>query len=397
MKYPFTPELLEALPEKLAELFRGLEMKLLEEICSRLKAADQLNEVTVQDIRALRSHRIDLEQIKKAIAETTETGAEELEVLLDDVVERNQGYYTELIALADVTEPEHLVDEEDVEAIRKQTKDDFTNITQSMGFVVAKGGKQILLPPAKGFQWVLDSAELQIMSGAISYNQAIANAVQQLAESGLKIVNYESGHHDQIDVAVRRAVMTGVNQLSSKYRDKSMDYLETDLVETTAHSGARDKDGPMGWENHKKWQGGIYRWSSKRHTSKGNYPDFESTCGYGSVTGILGANCSHSFWPFIEEVSEPTFSAEELANIDPPPFEYDGRIYTIQDAKSEQRRIERTVRRQKRLKSSYEAAGLDDKAQTTSIRLRRLNQKYREFSKAAGLPVQRERMKVLYE
>ena len=67
MKYPFTPELLDALPEELAELFRGLELKLLEEICSRLKIAGQLNEVTAQDIRALRAHGIDLEDIKEAI------------------------------------------------------------------------------------------------------------------------------------------------------------------------------------------------------------------------------------------------------------------------------------------------------------------------------------------
>ena len=100
MKYPFTPQVLDALPEELAELFRGLELKLLEEICSRLKIADQLNEVTVQDIRALRALGIDLEDIKKAISDATNTGMDKLEALLDDVVERNQAYYTELIDLA---------------------------------------------------------------------------------------------------------------------------------------------------------------------------------------------------------------------------------------------------------------------------------------------------------
>ena len=57
-RYPFTPELLDALPEELAELFRALELVLLDEICSRLKVADELNEVTVQDIKALRAHGI---------------------------------------------------------------------------------------------------------------------------------------------------------------------------------------------------------------------------------------------------------------------------------------------------------------------------------------------------
>lgn len=70
-KYPFQPEVLDALPEELAELFRALEITLLDEICSRLKLADQLNEVTVQDIRALRSHGIDLKDIEKAVRKTT--------------------------------------------------------------------------------------------------------------------------------------------------------------------------------------------------------------------------------------------------------------------------------------------------------------------------------------
>ena len=259
-RYPFTPELLDALPEELCELFRGLEVRLLEEICSRLKIADQLNEVTVQDIRALQAHGIDLEDIKKAIRKYTNTGEDKINALLDDVVARNQAYYISMIDLAQVTAPERLIDQEDTYAIYEQTKGQYRNITQSMGFLVKQGRHKVMLPPAQAYQWALDSAELQIQSGAVSYNQAIAVAVRQLADSGLKTVSYESGHIDQLDVAVRRAVMTGVNQLNQKYREQSMDYLETDLVEVTAHMGARNKDGPNGWENHAKWQGKVYRW-----------------------------------------------------------------------------------------------------------------------------------------
>lgn len=260
MKYPFTPELLDALPEELAELFRGLELKLLEEICSRLKIADHLNEVTAQDIRALRAHGIDLEDIKKAVADTTDTGADKLNKLLDDVVERNQKYYTSMIDLAQVTAPERLVEHEDVYAIYEQTKGAYRNITQSMGFVVRQGQHRVMLPPAKAYQWALDSALLQVQSGAISYNQALSEAVKQLADSGLKTVEHESGYRLSVDSAVRMCVMTGVNQINQKYRERSMDYLETDLIEVTAHLGARNTDGPNGWENHAKWQGKVYRW-----------------------------------------------------------------------------------------------------------------------------------------
>lgn len=257
--YPFTPELLDALPEELAELYRSLEDTLLDEICTRLNLADQLNEVTVQDIRALRSHGISLDEIKKAIQETTGLSDEKLDALLKEVVERNQQYYQELIDIAKVTAPEQLVDAAAIGAIMRQTKNDFKNLTASMGFLVDKG--RTMLEPAKAYQWALDNAAMQVQSGAVSYNQAIRNAVKQLADSGIKTVSYESGHVDQIDVAARRAVMTGVNQLNQKYREQSLDYLETDLVEVTAHLGARNIDGPNGWENHAKWQGKVYRWN----------------------------------------------------------------------------------------------------------------------------------------
>lgn len=396
-RYPFTPELLDALPEELAELFRAIEITLLEEICSRLKAAYELNEVTVQDIQALRSHGIDLKNIEEAISKTAGVSKQKLNSLLNDVVERNQKYYTEVIDLAHVTQPETLVDAATVDAIKRQTHDTFRNLTASMGFLVGN----TMLKPARAYQWALDNAEMQIQSGAINYNQAIKIAVKQLADSGLKVVDYESGHRDQIDVAVRRAVMTAVNQLNRKYSEQSMDFLQTDLVQVEAHAGARDIDGPKGWENHKKWQGKLYRWDefTKKYpdASKGEYPDFESTCGIGDVTGILGANCRHSWSAFVEGVMERTYTDKQLEHIDDGlGCTFEGKTYTAYEATQMQRRVERTIRKLKSEKAAYKAAGLTEDAMALNTRLHRLSTKYKAFSAAAGLPEQWERTKVQY-
>lgn len=389
-RYPFTPELLDALPENLAELFRSLEITLLDEICSRLKLADQLNEVTVQDIQALRSHGIDLEDIKKAIRETTGISQKKLNELLDGVVARNQEYYTELINIADVTAPERLVDIEDTWAIYEQTNHTLTNLTQSMGFLVDNG--RTMLPPAKAYQWALDNAEMQIQSGAISYNQAIKYAVKSLADSGIKTVDYESGHVDQIDVAARRAIMTGVNQLCAKYTEQSAEYLKTEYFEVSAHAGARDKPGPSPWSSHKDWQGKVY--STK---SGDKYPNIYEVCGLGAVDGLEGANCRHRRYPWVEGVSERTYTDKQLSHIDDGlGCEFEGTTYSAYEATQQQRKIERTIRKLKREKAAYHASGLTEDEQAVSIRLRRLNAKYKDFSAAAGLPEQKERMKVLY-
>lgn len=390
-KYPFTPELLDALPEELAELFRSLEDTLLDEICSRLALKDQLNEVTVQAIRTLRSHGIDLKEIEKAIHKTTGISEKKLKELLDDVVERNQKYYTDLIDLTHITQPETLVSIEDTWAIYEQTKQTMRNLTRSMGFLVDAG--RTILPPAKAYQWALDNATMQIQSGAINYNQAIKSAVKQLADSGLKVVDYESGHRDQIDVAVRRAVMTGVNQICAKYTEQSAEYLETPYFEVSAHSGARDKPGPSPWSSHKDWQGKVYS------IRAGDiYPNIYEVCGLGAVDGLEGANCRHRRFPWVEGVSERTYTNEKLEHIDDGlGCTFDGKAYTAYEATQMQRRVEREVRKLKREKAAYRAAGLKGDAMALNTRLHRLSTKYKAFSAAAGLPEQRERMKVLYD
>ena len=388
--YPFSPDLLDALPEELAELFRALEITLLEEICSRLKAAYELNEVTVQDIKALRAHGIDLKEIEKAIRKTSGISETKLNKLLDDVVERNQKYYTELINLAHVTQPETLVSVEDTWAIYEQTKQTLRNITRSMGFLVDAG--RTMLPPARAYQWALDNAVMQVQSGAFNYNQAIKTAVKNLADSGLKVVDYESGHRDQIDVAARRAVMTGVNQICAKYTEQSAQYLETPYFEVSAHAGARDKPGSSPWSSHKDWQGKVYS------IRAGDiYPNIYEVCGLGAVDGLEGANCRHRRNVWVEGVSERTYTDEQLEHIDDDlGCEFDGKKYTAYEATQMQRRVEREVHKLKREKASYKAAGLHEEEQSVNIRLRRLNAKYKAFSAATGLPEQRERMKVLY-
>ena len=386
----------DALPEELAELFRSLEDTLLDEICSRLALKDQLNEVTVQAIRALRSHGIDTKEIEKAIRKTSGISEKKLKELFDDVISRNQKYYTSVIDMAGLTQPDILVNAATIEAIRAQTLDEFHNITASMGFLVDKG--RTMLPPARAYQWALDSAVMQIQSGAISYNQAIKTAVKELADSGLKVVDYKSGHRDHADVAVRRAVMTGVNQICDQYTNQSAEYLETRYFEVSAHSGARDKPGASPWSSHKDWQGKVYYQSESGEPDPlGLYDDLVETTGYGYVDGLTGANCRHHKYPFVPGVSERTYTDEQLKHIDDGlGCTFDGKTYTAYEATQMQRKIERTIRKLKREKAAYKAAGLTEEEQAVNIRLRRLNAKYKSFSAAAGLPEQRERMKVLY-
>ena len=160
----------------------------------------------------------------------------------------------------------------------------------------------------------------------------------------------------------------------------------------SAHAGARDKPGDSPWSSHKEWQGKIY--STRTNDI---YPNIYSVCGLGEVDGLEGINCRHRRYPWVEGVSERTYTDEQLAHIDDGlGCKFDGKEYSPYEATQFQRSIERSIRKLKREKTAYNAAGLSEKEQAVRIRLRRLNAKYKAFSKRAGLPEQKERLKVLY-
>lgn len=388
MKYPITPEYLDAAPEPIAIAMRDLEKDILREICSRFKLTGELNEAAMNNIRALRAQGLDMETIEKMIAKHSKETLPQVQEALDRVVEYNQKYYNELASKASIAEPLFWMTAADIAQIQSQTLDGYRNITRSLGFALQTNGKVTFQSIAKAYQAALDKAEVKMQSGAFTLQQSLEDAVRELADSGIYTIDYATGHRDRADVAARRAIFTGLNQLTSKYTETAAETLETDLYEITAHRGARDKG--TGWKNHKAWQGKVY---STKDGSK--YPNIYKVCGLGAVDGLEGANCRHHRHAFLEGVSERVYTDDELANIDPPPVEFEGRTYSAYEATQMQRKIERTVRKLERRRAAYNAAGMTGKEEQTGIRIRRLKKEYREFSRAASLPTQTNRMKVI--
>lgn len=393
MKYPITPEYMSGLPDNAVALYSDLEEWILEDICRRFRVSGEMTNSATEQIKLLKRQGLDEETIERHIQTTIGKSDEEMEAAWENAIERNQRYYGEMLTKAMLTEevfsnPAML---EEIDAIMRQTKGEFKNLTQSMGFAVrGPDGKIAFTPIAETYQKVLDNAEMKVWSGGTSYDEAIKDAVKQLTASGLQMVDYASGWHNRVDVAVRRAIMTGASQISAQYSERIGEELGTPYFEVTAHSGARDTAGPHPWSSHKAWQGKVYskNWGDK-------YPNIYDVCGLNEVDGLKGANCRHMYYPFTDGISERTYTDAELAHIDDGlDFNFEGRHYTAYEATQKQRQIERAIRKARREVIAYRAAGYEDDAIDSEIREKRLREIYGRFSKAAKLRKQLKRAQV---
>jgi len=230
------------------------------------------------------------------------------------------------------------------------------------------------------FEHALDRAWLQISTGAFDYNSTIRMAVKDLADKGIASITYPSGHKDYLDVAVRRAVVTGVNQTSLKLQDKLAGDMGCDLVETSAHAGARP--------SHAVWQGKIF----SRSGTHPKYPDFCQSTGYGTGEGLGGWNCRHSFFPYFEGM-EPVYTQAELDEMRAPKYEYNGRKLTEYEATQAQRGIERKLRKWKREYLGMKAAGLP--TDEAAAKLNQWRRTMDDFLEQTGLKQQSEREEVI--
>lgn len=194
---------------------------------------------------------------------------------------------------------------------------------------------------------------MNVQSGAFDYDTAMKSAADELAKRGITAVQYENGRPvtRTIESAVRMNILTSVNQTAANQTLNNCEELDCDLVETSAHIGARPE--------HEDWQGQIF----SRSGNNKKYRPF-SVCELGSVTGICGINCKHSFYPYFEGM-ENHYTEKELDEMADEKVIYtddDGNEHTLTRYEGEQklRGIERNIRHWKRQALTEEAAGVDN-------------------------------------
>lgn len=371
----------EKMSRKIEGNFSNLEMRIMEDIVRRIKQYGKITSTADWQINRLIALGNSSEDIEKMLKESLDASYPEMFELYDQVIDweyvRNKDIYEQINAkFIPYEENEQL--QQLTEALRRQTQDELENITRSLGFYLDYGnGNRVLTPLAQVYQGYLDSAIMDIAFGAFDYNSILRRTVTQLTNSGLRVIDYASGRSYRANVAARTAVMTGISQLTGHISDMNAEKLGTEYFEVAWHAGARP--------SHAEWQGKV--WSKQQ---------LYDVCGLGTVTGLLGANCYHEYYPFFPGISERNWTDEWLGaknREENTPKDWNGKFYTLYNAKQKQRQMETAMRAQREKVALLKSGDADpDDVLTERCKYQAQLNEYARFCKKMGLKQERERI-----
>lgn len=367
-----TPEQLQNLPQELTDLYDQLSEFILRDIARRIAKGAEITDTAEYQLYRAKSLGLSTDEIAAKIAEINGSSASEINRLIREAAAQSDEFDRKMLGVdkgAAVPLEENAQLQKLISAQIAETAGKCENLTNTLGFADHDFlGRVYYLSMTDMYRREMDSAHMKVATGATDYMTAIRQACNKLAASGVRTIDYESGRSDRIEVAARRALLTSVAHVTHRISEQNGEELGADGWEMSAHSGSRP--------SHAVYQGRQYTQKQYERIIK---------------PLISEPNCRHDVFPIILGVSEPTYTEEELQNIDQPPFTYEGRTYTAYEASQQMRKMERAMRKQKDRCIVADAAGDEEAFATASIRLNRQKYIYEDFCKAADSYTEYER------
>ena len=378
------PEEIAALPLSLEAMFYETQDRIMTDVARRIKKTGEITSTADYQLNRYKILGGTNEMIEREIQRLTEKTDAEVWELYDQVIEkdytRNAALYEQINGqFFQYGDPETEELQSIVTGIVNQTRGEIRRISRSMGFMLTVNGKPTFTPLAEVYNKYLDAACMDVVTGAFDYNTVCKRVVKEMSQSGIRTIEYESGWTNRAPVAVRRAVVTGVNQVSAKINEKVGRELGTDYYEVTAHAGARP--------SHAEWQGRVYQ-----------YKELEQICGLGTVTGLCGANCRHAYYAFIPGLSTRAYSDEYLKRLkeeDARTETWKGKEYNGYERTQKARAYETAMRAQRaEIKGLKEAGAAKEDIQAAQAKYLGTMDEYKRFCSKMGLKPQMERVYV---
>lgn len=382
-----TPEYLYRITEGAEDIASQIHANIIQEIIERMmirlgRGEDYLLTATDKwQIEVLQEAGYLLEDIQKELADKTKKQAKEIQEAMEDAGVQAIQWDDKIYQAAGLS-PVPLLQSPALMRIMQRnyeaTAGEWRNLTRT----TANEAQRLFINQ-------MDNAYNMVVSGAVSYTEAVRDVINNVSETGMK-VNYPSGYKMSIESATMMIVRTGISQAAAEVTTARMEEMDWDIVLVSAHLGARTGDGGQNPGNHLWWQGQFY---SRTGRTK-EYPDFKTATGYGTGEGLCGWNCRHSFGPG-DGINNP-FSEKDIAYAD---------NYKIEKLQQRQRTLERRIRDSKRKVQNLQTAvdnckdeklkfELQQKLDRKSYTLSQQNKAYKQYCKDNNLKEYAERLKV---
>ena len=305
-------------------IYQNLELQIIEEIATRISNFGYANTVVINDLRIAQEMGYLYEDIIKLVAEYNNTTVEEGNRIFYEAGEKSLNFDDKIYKEAGL-QPLPLKQSESIKQIMKSTIIRTAGNLQNLCMTTANTAQE-------QFYNAINNAYMYTSTGVKSYTSAIIDEIKNLSKQGA-VIQYPSGAKRSIESAVRTNVMTAVNQNCGKLQELRADEMGWDLMELTAHGGARPE--------HAIWQGKIVSRSGQR-----GYLSLKDI-GYGTVTGFKGVNCRHDWYPYYKG-STRTYTQKELNKWKNEKVKYNGQMISMYDATQKQRYFERQIRQDKK-------------------------------------------------
>ena len=290
-----SPAKLDKLPAEVVNLVEKLQEEIISDVCRRVTKANYLTPTAEWQLYKANQLNLSYNELNKRIARQLKVRERTVQELYTDTVKQALKEDADIyrIAAAMGKLPDNTGTKIDkyfrsaafsqlLSKGLKNCKGQLRNLCNSMA---AEANREL--------SDAMDLAHLKVISGAYSYNDAIYSAVKELSGKGITRVEYPSGRRDNVDVCVRRAVLSSVNKSCCDIQLDLANEVGSRYVEVSSHFGARP--------SHAEWQGQIY--SLEKGDPK--YPYFYEATGYGTGEGLGGWNCRHNFFPYFEGIDTP--------------------------------------------------------------------------------------------
>ena len=365
---------LDAVSDEVVKLYARLEHDIKLDMARRLTTLSSITDATEYQTEMLRQ----IGGLKKAVKDLTNKTNSEAEKLMKDIFkgalktsgEKDLKYFS--ASKRKLTDNQKQVLTASLQRFQsadkrflKESSNDLYKKTvlslKSMTNGLINSSQNVFLQEA-------NNAYFKTVTGAFSYQSAYKTAVDNLCTNGVNAVIYSTSGKPRkysVESAVRMNLITGIGQASAEQSLNNCETLGDDLVEVSAHMGARETDNPPNpWSNHTEWQGQIYCLNGERDyiDAEGvthHARNFYECCGYGEVDGICGVNCRHSFYPYLEG-TPALFDENDVEKLNSELVSYNGEKMTVYDAEQKLRQCERNIRKYKTQSECQLVIGADN-------------------------------------